>query len=60
MKQQIKKNTRKSFASNMTADISLSKTKLCKIIQSSEFLCHLLSKFVSPLNQVAVHFVKMF
>ena len=31
-------NLRKAFANNLSANIELSKTQLCKIIQSGEFL----------------------
>ena len=31
-------NLRKAFANNLSADVELSKTQLCKIIQSGEFL----------------------
>ena len=43
---------------NMSADIKLSKTQICKIIHSGGFLGSLLSKIAVPLMEVAVPLAK--
>ena len=47
-------NLRNAFNNNMSTDLTLSKARIFKIIQSGEFLGSLLSKLVGPLIKVAI------
>ena len=49
---------RNAFNNNMSADLTLSKAHISKIIQSGEFLGSLLSKLAGPLMKVAISLAK--
>ena len=49
-----KTKLRNAFNNNMSTDLTLSKARIFKIIQSGEFLGSLLSKLVGPLIKVAI------
>ena len=51
-------NICKAFSNNLSRDVKFSKTQLLKMMQSGEFLGHLLSKLASPLMKVAMPFAK--
>ena len=48
-----KTKLRNAFENNISLDINLSKTQICRIIQSGAFLGSLLSKLVGTLMKVA-------
>ena len=51
-------NICKAFSNNLSRDVKFSKTQLLKMMQSGEFLGHLLSKLAGPLMKVAMPFAK--
>ena len=53
-----KMQLRNAFNNNMSADLTLSKAHISKIIQSGEFLGSLLSKLAGPLMKVAISLAK--
>ena len=53
-----KTKLRNVFDNNMLTDLKLSKTQICKIIQSGGFLGSLLSKLTGPWRKVAIHLAK--
>ena len=54
----LKTKLRNAFNNNMSADLTLSKAQISKIIQSGGFLGSLLSKLAGPLMKVAVPLAK--
>ena len=52
------KKLKNAFNNNMSTDLKLSKTQVCKILQSGEFLGSLLSKLADSLMKVAISLAK--